>query len=60
MNISLSKTFLFAQWIGERKYTKHQCNDRWYDSEEDYAFIGSTEDIWNNFLKDIEWLENRD
>lgn len=46
-NIELTTVFLFAQWIGKKKYTKHQVNDRWYDEEDD--FIGSTEDIWKIF-----------
>lgn len=48
---------LFACWIGEMKYTKHQCNDRWYDSENDYDFIGSTLEIYNQFVNHTEWHE---
>ncbi len=55
--ISLYQALLFAQWIGEKKYTKHQSNDRWYDSEMDYNYIGSTIDLMRMFENDTEWLE---
>lgn len=32
--VMLSLAFLFAQWLGEKQYSKHQCNDRWYDEGE--------------------------
>lgn len=52
--ISLSLTFLFTQWIGEKQYTKHQCNDRWYDED---VYIGTTSDMWNMFESDVDWHE---
>lgn len=56
-NVSLSLAFLFAKWIGEKKYSKHQCNDRWYDPDLDYAYLGSTEDLWKMFETDVDWHE---
>jgi hypothetical protein len=52
----LSLTFLFAQWLGENQYTKHQVNDRWYD---DVYFIGSTEHMWKLFQTDVDWIEHK-
>ena len=52
--VRLSLAFLFAQWIGEKQYSKHQCNDRWYDDGE---YIGSTSEIWGMFENDIDWHE---
>jgi hypothetical protein len=45
-DIDNNTALLFAQWIGEKQYSKHQVNDRWYDDGE---YIGSTEDIFNIF-----------
>lgn len=52
--VMLSLAFLFAQWLAEKQYSKHQCNDRWYDDGE---YIGSTADMWDMFEKDIDWHE---
>jgi len=52
----LSFVFLFAQWLGEKQYTKHQVNDKWYD---DGYFIGSTEDMWKLFQTDVDWIEHK-
>jgi hypothetical protein len=52
--IMKSLAFLFAQWLGEKQYSKHQCNDRWYD---DGDYIGSTQDMWNMFETDSDWHE---
>jgi hypothetical protein len=54
--VMLSLAFLFAQWLGEKQYTKHQVNDRWYD---DGYFIGSTEDMWKLFQTDVDWVEHK-
>ena len=57
--IEKEKAFEFAKWIGERKYTKHQLNDRWYDKERDYEYIGSTSELFDMFLSDTDWQEWR-
>ncbi len=36
----------FAKWIGDCQFTKHQCNDRWYDED---SYIGTTKDLWDRF-----------
>lgn len=43
---------LFAQWIGEMGYTKHQSNDRWY---EEHHFISGTYQLLKMFKEDKEW-----
>ncbi len=50
-------TLLFAQWIGEKGYSKHQSNDRWYDEG---IFIGDTACLLDMFKKDNEWREWKD
>ncbi len=50
-----TENLLFVKWLGERKFTKHQVNDRWYDSERDYEFVGNTEDIRKMFEEDQQW-----
>ncbi len=54
------EALLFAQWIGEKKYTKHQSNDIWYDDFLDGVIeVGSTKDLFNLFLQDNDWKEHK-
>lgn len=45
----------FTEWIGTRKFTKHQVKDRWYDNEYySHEMIGSTADLYSRFLREKE------
>lgn len=40
----------FVEWIGNNRYTKHQVNDRWYDTEiNEHNFLGSTQELLKIF-----------
>ncbi len=43
--------FEFTKWVGEMKYTKHQTNDRWYDSDNEYSLIGTTKELFELFIQ---------
>lgn len=50
----------FAQWVGEKKYTKHQINDMWYDDFLDgVTEVGNTKDLFNLFLQDKDWKDEK-
>lgn len=50
----------FAQWVGEKKYTKHQINDMWYvDFLDGITEVGNTKDLFNLFLQDQDWKDEK-
>ena len=49
----------FAQWIGEKGYSKHQTNDMWYDNFLDIEEVGNTKDLFNLFLQDQDWKDEK-
>lgn len=52
------QVMFFARWLGERKYTKHQVNDRWYDPDFDYQYMGSTKELHSIFIEDVGWIRD--